>query len=323
MKVLVIASDRLGAPSAATARAVTAGMQLGTVDLLAAGHASKDKGAAGRLLAGVEKVIHVTHADEFPPSTENLASLIARLAPGYRWILAVHDGFGADLIPRVGGLLATSPVTQVSAITDPVTLIRPVHAGQAMVRVVLERFPALLTIRPTAFPPAPMSSSPAPVMELECVQAVPSGRHEGFVSISSQRPDLSQAAIIVVGGQGLESSGSFAAVETLADRLGAAVGATRGAVDAGLASSDLQIGQTGRIVAPDLYIGLGVSGAIQHLAGIKDAKVIVAINHDPDAPLHAVADFSLVADLFDAAAHMGQILSKGIDIINLKHGTVR
>jgi len=304
----VLASDRLGGPSALTARAVAAGTLLGRVDLLAAGSRSGEKAEAGRRIQGVDAVLLVNHSDAFPPSTENLAWLIQGMAGDYRWILAVHDAFGADLIPRVGGLLEISPVTQVNAILAPDVCTRPVYAGQAVARVILKKFPALLTVRPTAFAPAATIHALAPVLEVSLPAAVVSGRHQGYRSSPNQRPDLSEAAVIVAGGQGLESAHSFAAVEALADQLGGAVGATRGAVDAGLASSDLQIGQTGQIVAPDLYIGLGISGAIQHLAGIKDAGIIVAINHDPNAPLHAVADYSLVADLFDAAPRLGEAI---------------
>ncbi|MBF0108842.1 MAG: electron transfer flavoprotein subunit alpha/FixB family protein [Magnetococcales bacterium] len=308
MSVLVVAGDRLGGPSPATSRAVTAGRQLGRVDLLVAGADSDEKCRLGRRIEGVEKVFHVVHSADFPPATENLARVIAHVSSRYRWIVAAHDSFGADLIPRVGGMLATSPVTQVTAIAPPDTLIRPIHAGQALARLLVKRFPALLTIRPIAFPPASDAVACAPVETLAPPPGGPSSRHEAFMTTTGTRPDLSQAAIVVAGGQGLAASGSFATVTALADRLGGAVGATRGAVDAGLASSELQIGQTGRIIAPELYIGLGVSGAIQHLAGIKDAKVIVAINHDPDAPLHAIADLSLVADLHRAAGELDEIL---------------
>lgn len=309
MRVLVIASDRLGNPSELTARAVTAGTQLGRVDLLAAGTRSQEKAEAGRRLHGVETVLQVSHGPHFPPSTENLARIIAGLAGEYRWILAVHDTFGADVVPRVGGLLDTSPVTQVTGILGPDTVTRPVQAGQAVAQVVIKKFPSLLTVRPTAFAPALTTEDLAPVRYLALPEGVRSGEHHGFYPSLSQRPDLNQATIIVVGGQGLESAGSFETVAVLADLLGGAVGATRGAVDAGLAAPDLQIGQTGRVVAPNLYIGLGVSGAIQHLAGIKDSGIIVAINHDPGAPLHAVADFSLVADLFTAASRLGEIIA--------------
>ncbi|HAT48970.1 MAG: electron transfer flavoprotein subunit alpha/FixB family protein [Nitrospirae bacterium] len=308
MRVLVVASDRLGNPSPLTARAVTAGTQLGRVDLLVAGTRSQEKAEAGCCLHGVEAVLQVTHGPHFPPSTENLAQIIAGLAQDYRWIVTVHDTFGADVMGRVGGLLETSPITQVNGILDSGTVTRPVQAGQAVARVVMQKFPSLLTVRPTAFAPAAKTENLAPVRYLALPEGVLSGEHHGFYPSLSQRPDLNQAAIIVAGGQGLESARSFETVAVLADLLGGAVGATRGAVDAGLAPPDLQIGQTGRVVAPDLYIGLGISGAIQHLAGIKDSGMIVAINHDPGAPLHAVADFSLVADLFTAASRLGEIM---------------
>lgn len=259
-------------------------------------------------MRGVERVLHVAHTGQFPPTPENLGHLIASLAGHYRWIMGVHDAFGADLIPRIAGVLQTSPITQVNAILGPDTFTRPVHAGQAIATVVVKKFPALLTIRPTAFTATEKSLHPAPIVESTFHEAVRSGQHRGYRSSPNRRPDLSQASIIVAGGQGLDSAGNFHVVEELADTLDGAVGATRGAVDAGLASSDLQIGQTGRVVAPDLYIGLGISGAIQHLAGIKDAGVIVAINHDPEAPLHAIADFSLVADLFEAAPRLNQAI---------------
>lgn len=306
MKALVLASDHLGMPSERTARAITAALQLGHVDLLAAGSNSQEKALAAQHFVGVETIWRLLH----PATIESIAWRVARLSTKYRWIIAAHDQFGVDVIARVGGLLGMTPLTQVHAILPNDQVTRMIHAGQALARIQLNQFPALLTIRPTAFPPASITTKPTPISNLEGDEmTMPTSYHLGYRSQKNQRPDLADAKIVVAGGQGLESAGSFQVVEELADHLGAAVGATRGAVDAGLALSELQIGQTGRIIAPQLYLGLGLSGAIQHLAGIKDSEMIVAINHDPAAPIHAIADVSLVADLFDAAPRLGQLIA--------------
>ncbi|MBF0420626.1 MAG: electron transfer flavoprotein subunit alpha/FixB family protein [Magnetococcales bacterium] len=316
MKALVLASDQLGLPSERTARAITAALQLGRTDLLAAGHNSREKALAAHYFAGVETIWRLVPKPTFHVSIESIALHIARLAPQYRWIIAAQDRFTLDIMARVGGLLGLAPLTQVHAILPNDQVSRMIHVGQALAKVQLKQFPALLSIRPTAFPPAAITANPTPIVDMEYNETtLPTSDHLGYHSLTHQRPDLADAKIVVAGGLGLEAAGSFQVVEELADHLGAAVGATRGAVDAGLAASELQIGQTGRIIAPKLYVGIGLSGAIQHVAGIKDSEMIAAINHDPAAPIHAIADVSLVADLFDAAPRLGHLIatrSKGI-----------
>jgi electron transfer flavoprotein alpha subunit len=306
MKVLVIAGDRLGKHDPLTAHGVTAGLEFGEVTVLAAGAASGEKAQHAAGILGVETVLCTTNPANQKPGVENLALLIQQLAESFDIILAVTSTFGSDLIPRTAALVKCSPITGISAIIDPTTVVRPIHAGTILETITLPKAPIFLTIRPTAF--AAASTFPAtecaPIKPLNLEHESHLSQHIKTTPSQNLRPDPVSAKVVVAGGGGMQSGGSFELVDKLADRLGAAVGASRTAVDMGLASNDMQIGQTGRSVAPDLYIGLGISGAIQHLAGIKDAGMIVSINNDPNAPLHGAADYALTADLFSAVPEL-------------------
>ncbi len=288
MAVLVLAESDAGRLAPATARLVAAAAMLGPVELLADAPAA----AAARTLAGVTKVL----ATALPATAEALAALLARLAEPYTHIVAAAGATGRDTIPRLAALLDLMPVTDVTAILGPARFVRPIYAGNAFETVSDAQDKHVLTLRASAFAPAAAGHA-APV---ETIAAGPPGTASviGEARSDAVRPELTTAEVVVAGGIPLGER--FGLVEELAARLGAAVGATRAAVDAGFAPNELQIGQTGKIVAPGLYIGLGISGALQHLAGIQGARAIFAVNTDAEAPLMQIADVALVADLFAA-----------------------
>ncbi len=228
-------------------------------------------------------------------TAENAAAYIAKLANGYTHILAPANTFGKNILPRLSGLLDAPMLSDITEIHDAATFSRPIYAGNAFTKVKIKSKQVLLTIRPTAF------EADKTEPEVEKIQITEDLGLSKFVKLeahTSDRPDLTTADIVISGGRGLQSKENFAMLERIADKLNAAVGASRAAVDAGFVPNDYQVGQTGKIVAPKLYIAVGISGAIQHLAGMKDSKTIVAINKDPDAPIFEIADYSLVADLF-------------------------
>ena len=288
MTVLVLADTDRGRLTPATARVVAAAAELGPVDLLVDAAAAEE----ARTLAGVQTVL----AAELPVTAEALAPVLAKLAEPYTHIVAAANALGRDVIPRLAALLDIMPVTDITAILGPTRFERPIYAGNATETVSDGQPKHILSVRAPAFSPAVAGNSAA----LSNISTA-SGGETTVVSEErneSTRPELSTAQIVVSGG--IPLGDRFGLVEELAGKLGAAVGATRALVDAGFAPNDLQIGQTGKIVAPDLYIGIGVSGALQHLAGIQGAKAIFAINKDAEAPLMKVADVALVGDLFEA-----------------------
>jgi electron transfer flavoprotein alpha subunit len=254
-------------------------------------------------LAGVAKVLVAEHDALAHGPAEPLAALLAELAPGYGHVLAASTTLGKSVIPRAAALLDVQPISEVCAIVDGSTFVRPIYAGAALATVRTSDDRPFLTVRPASFDPVGAGGS-API---ETLAITPAPGGATFVSAelsASTRPDLQGARVIVSGGRGLGGAESFGLLDALADRLGAAVGASRAAVDAGYVSNDLQVGQTGKIVAPELYIAIGISGAVQHLAGMKDSKVIVAINRDPEAPIFQVADYGYVGDLFQAVPEL-------------------
>ncbi len=302
MAVLVLAEHDLGKLSPTTARIVAAAAMLGPVDLLVAGQGVSAVAAEAATLASVEKVLVADSAELASLSAEAVAGLLAELAGPYTHIVAAAASTGRDAIPRLAAKLDLMPVTDVIAIHGPTRFDRPIYAGNAIETVFSGEARHLLTIRASAFRPAATGNtapiSPVGADVAAVAKFIAAHRTEGDL------PDLSTAQIVVAGGVSFGSAEKFALVEQLAKVLGAAVGATRAAVDAGYAPNDWQVGQTGKIIAPDLYIAIGISGALQHLAGIQGAKKIVAINKDPEAPLMKIADIALVGDLFEVVPQL-------------------
>ena len=313
MTTLVIAEHDGAALKAATLNTVAAATKLGgEVHVLVAGGGCA---AAAQAAAAAGSVIKVLLADAphlAAQSAENLAALVADIVSGdaaYTHLLAPATPFGKNVLPRAAALLDSSQISDIVSVESPDTFVRPFYAGNAMARVQSRDKVKVLSVRTTAFDPVPASGGSA------AVHAVPAGADLGLSElvgrevVKLERPELSAASIIVSGGRGLGAADKFHAVlEPLADKLGAALGASRAAVDAGYAPNDYQVGQTGKIVAPQLYVAVGISGAIQHLAGMKDSKVIVAINKDAEAPIFQIADYGLVADLFVAVPEMASAL---------------
>jgi len=299
MKTLVLADHDNGALKETTSRTVSAVAGLGgEVDVLVAGADCRAVAEAAAKLAGVSKVLLAEDASLDHLLAEPVTALLLQLAPGYDVLAAPASAAGKNVMPRVAALLDVMQVSDVMKIISPDTFERPIYAGNAIQTVQATDARKVLTIRTSAFAPAPEGGS-API---ETVAAAASPGLSSFVGESlskSERPELPSAKIIISGGRALGSSEKFLELITpVADKLGAAIGASRAAVDAGYAQNDQQVGQTGKVVAPDLYIAVGISGAIQHLAGMKDSKIIVAINKDEEAPIFQVADYGLVGDLF-------------------------
>ncbi|MGR6502982.1 electron transfer flavoprotein subunit alpha/FixB family protein [Shewanella sp. Koi 1] len=303
MAILVLAEHDNAALKLDTAKVVTAARAIGEdVHVLVVGHQCGAVTQAAQALQGVAQVLVADNSAYEAHLAENVAKLLVDLAPNYSHILAAASSAGKDTLPRVAALLDVAQISEVIAVVSGDTFVRPIYAGNALATVQSHDAIKVMTVRASAFDAAAQGNSAA-VTTLDKVFEAKTQ----FVSQSltvSARPELGNAGIIVSGGRGMGSGENFDMLEQLADKLGAAVGASRAAVDAGFVPNDLQVGQTGKIVAPNLYIAVGISGAIQHLAGMKDAKVIVAINKDPEAPIFQVADYGLEADLFDAVPEL-------------------
>jgi electron transfer flavoprotein alpha subunit len=311
MTALVIAEHNNASVRGATLNTVTAAGQCGgEVHVLIAGHNAQGAAQAAAQIAGVAKVLHAEAPGYEHGLAENIAAQVLALAGGYSHLVFPATAAGKNVAPRVAAELDVAQVSDVIRVDAPDTFERPIYAGNAIATVQSADRIKVLTIRTTGFDAAPASGGSAPV---ESVSAVADSGTSSFVGseiAKNDRPELTAAKIIVSGGRAMGSSDKFSAVLTpLADKLGAALGASRAAVDAGYAPNDWQVGQTGKIVAPQLYIAAGISGAIQHLAGMKDSKVIVAINKDPEAPIFSVADYGLEADLFTAIPELVKALS--------------
>ncbi|QIK41692.1 electron transfer flavoprotein subunit alpha/FixB family protein [Pontivivens nitratireducens] len=309
MAVLLLAEVNSGELSMdATAKAVTAAKSLGDVTVLCAGASAAAAGETAATIDGVAKVLVAEDASLGHRLAEATADLIVSLAGDYSHIVAPATTDAKNIMPRVAALLDVMVISDVSGVVDADTFERPIYAGNAIQTVKSSDATKVVTIRTSTFDAAGAGGS-APVETIDTPAA--SGLSEWVEDkiAESDRPDLTSAKIVVSGGRGVGSEENFAIVEKLADKLGAAVGASRAAVDSGYAPNDWQVGQTGKVVAPDLYIAIGISGAIQHLAGMKDSKIIVAINKDEEAPIFQVADYGLVADLFDAVPELEKALS--------------
>jgi len=306
MRALVIADHDHQSIKGSTLNTVTAALACAPeVHVLVAGHNAAAAAAAAAQILGVAKVLHADEAGLAHGLAENVAAQVLALAAGYTHILFPATAGGKNVAPRVAARLDVGQVSDITRVDSPDTFERPIYAGNAMATVQATDAVKVITVRTTGFDPAASQGGSATV---EVVSALADGgksRYVGSEIAKNDRPELTAAKIIVSGGRALGSSEKFAEVITpLADKLGAAMGASRAAVDAGYAPNDWQVGQTGKIVAPQLYVACGISGAIQHLAGMKDSKVIVAINKDPEAPIFSVADYGLEADLFVAVPEL-------------------
>ena len=310
MTALVIAEHDNATIKGATLNTVTAALACGgDVHVLVAGHNAGEAAKAAAQIAGVAKVIHADAEGLNHGLAENVAAQVVELAPAYSHLLFPATAAGKNVAPRVAALLDVAQISDATKVVSPDTFERPIYAGNAIATVQSTDEKKVITVRTTGFDAAAATGGSAAVETTNAVADSGKSTFVGSEIAKSDRPELTAAKIIVSGGRALGSSEKFNEVITpLADKLGAAIGASRAAVDAGYAPNDLQVGQTGKIVAPQLYIAAGISGAIQHLAGMKDSKVIVAINKDPEAPIFSVADYGLEADLFEAVPELVKAL---------------
>jgi len=306
MAALVIAEHNNHALKPATLNTVTAALACGgEVHVLVAGIDAHEAAKAASQIAGVAKVLHAEAEGFAHGLAEHMAAQVLALASGYSHILFAATASGKNIAPRVAAKLDVGQISDITKVESPDTFERPIYAGNAIATVQATDATKVITVRTTGFDPAASSGGSAAVESISAATANANSQFMGSEIAKNDRPELTAAKIIVSGGRALGSSEKFAEVITpLADKLGAAMGASRAAVDAGFAPNDWQVGQTGKIVAPQLYIACGISGAIQHLAGMKDSKVIVAINKDPEAPIFSVADYGLEADLFAAVPEL-------------------
>ncbi|MDY7025313.1 MAG: FAD-binding protein [Pseudomonadota bacterium] len=304
MSILVVADHNNEALNQATQNVVSAASQIGgDIAVLVAGENCSAVAEQAAKIDGVSKVISADNAAYGHQLAENIAALVVKLAADYSVIMTSASSVGKNFLPRVAALLDVEQISDISAVVAADTFQRPIYAGNAVETVKTTDATVVLTVRATSFDPAPLSGSAA----VEGCDIVEDLGVSSFVSeelAKSDRPELASADIVVSGGRGMGSGENFAIIEALADKLGAAIGASRAAVDAGFVPNDMQVGQTGKVVAPNLYIAVGISGAIQHIAGMKESKVIVAINKDEDAPIFQVADYGLVADLFEVVPEL-------------------
>ncbi len=311
MAVLVLAEHDNKEIKPATLNTVTAAARIGgDVAVLVAGAGCRPAAEAAARIAGVAKVLLADDPAYGHGLAENLAPLVAKLAAGFGHVLAPATSAGKNIMPRAAALLDVAQVSDISGIESPDTFVRSIYAGNALATVQSSDAIKILTVRATAFDPAPAEGGSAPIEAVTGPGDAGLSRFVGQELSRSERPELTSARIVVSGGRGMQSGENFKLLETVADKLGAAIGASRAAVDAGFVPNDYQVGQTGKIVAPELYVAVGISGAIQHLAGMKDSKVIVAINKDEEAPIFQVADYGLVADLFQAIPELAAALDK-------------
>jgi len=310
MAVLLIAEHDNASIKDATHKALTAAAQMGgDVHVLVAGNNAGAAAAAAAKLDGVKKVLHVDSASLERPLAEPMAALIVSLAPAYDHIVAASTGNGKNFMPRVAALLDVMQVSDISEVKSADTFVRLIYAGNAVQTVQSMDPKKVITVRTASFPAVGEGGS-AEVVKVDAVADPGLSSYKGENLSKSDRPELTSAKIVVSGGRGMQNGDNFKLLDSVASKLNAAVGASRAAVDAGYVPNDYQVGQTGKVVAPDLYIAVGISGAIQHLAGMKDSKIIVAINKDEEAPIFQVADYGLVADLFTAVPELDAELAK-------------
>ena len=300
MSILVFAEHDNSTLKAETLKTVAAAQAIGgDITLLVAGHNCQSVVDAASKVNGVSKVLAADNVVYEHQLAENISLLVLELAGDYEHIVATALSTGKNFMPRVAALLDVTQISDIIAVESSDTFVRPIYAGNAIATVQSLDSIKVLTIRPTGFD-AVATDGDAEIVILDITTDANISTHVSDELTVSERPDLGAAGVVISGGRGMQNGDNFKLLEGIADKLGAAIGASRAAVDAGFVPNDMQVGQTGKIVAPDLYIAVGISGAIQHLAGMKDSKVIVAINKDPEAPIFQVADYGIVADLFDA-----------------------
>ena len=300
MAILVIAEHDNSSLNAGTLNTISAASQIGgDIDLLVAGYEADSVVNAAKTIAGVRKVIQAQHPALADGLAENIAWLVKGLASDYSHLLTPASNFGKNFMPRVAAMMDVMQISDITEIVSDDTFVRPIYAGNALQTVQSSDAIKLITVRATSFDAANETGGSAELVDTAFDQGYERTQFVSRNVTELDRPELSTAKIVISGGRGVGSKDNFALIEQLAEKLNAAVGASRAAVDAGYAPNDCQVGQTGKVVAPDLYIAIGISGAIQHLAGMKESKVIVAINTDEDAPIFNVADYGIVGDLFE------------------------
>ncbi|MEE2699628.1 MAG: FAD-binding protein [Pseudomonadota bacterium] len=300
MRTLVIAEHNNAEIKPATLNVITAGKKLGEVSVLVAGSDCRGIAETVASLVGVHKVLIADNPALANGAAENLAPMIVKISDEFTHLLAPATTFGKNLMPRIAALLDLAQISEITEIIDSETFVRPIYAGNALATVKSSDKIKVITVRSTAFEETISKEELSIIEEITDVEESGLSKFVSQELTKSERPELTNANIVISGGRGMQSGDNFHLLESIADKLGAAVGASRAAVDAGFVPNDYQVGQTGKVVAPDLYIAVGISGAIQHLAGMKDSKVIVAINKDEDAPIFKVADYGLAEDLFEA-----------------------
>jgi len=315
MSILVVAEHADGALLTSVLNTVTAAGEVARhagsdVHVLVAGGGCGAAAERAARIAGVTKVLVADDAVYDHALAESMAALVAKLGAGYSHVLAAATKSGKNILPRAAALLDVSPITEITAVISADTFERPIYAGNAIATVQSAETVKVLSVRATSFEPADADGGSATMEAAPAAETPTLSSFVGQELTKSERPDLTSARIVISGGRGMQNGENFKLLEGIADHLNAAIGASRAAVDAGFVPNDYQVGQTGKVVAPDLYVAVGISGAIQHLAGMKDSKVIVAINKDEEAPIFQVADYGLVADLFQALPELETELKK-------------
>ena len=311
MSVLVIAEHDNSSLKTFSLNAINAASKIDAdIHVLVAGSKCENVCKEVAAVPLVKKVLQSESANYENYLAENLTPLIVKLAEKYTHIIASANTFGKNFMPRVAALLDTSQVSDIIKVNGPDTFVRPIYAGNAFATIKSNDKKKCITIRPTSFDPAPTSGGSAPIEKVEAVNTPNISKFIKREETKSERPELGTARVVISGGRGMQSGDNFKLINAVADKLNAAVGASRAAVDAGYISNDHQVGQTGKVVVPDLYIAVGISGAIQHLAGMKESKIIVAINKDGEAPIFSIADYGLEADLFEALPQFLEELNK-------------
>ena len=311
MSALLIAEHNNKELKPFTLNAITAATQIDKdLHVLVIGHNAEEVAKSISKVPNVKKVIHVDNAIYENYLAENFTSVVIKNAENYSNIVCSANTFGKNLMPRIAALLDTSQISDIIKVISTDTFLRPIYAGNAFATVKSTDSKKCITIRPTSFEPAPTSGGSAEIIRAEAGESSSQIKFIKREEVKSDRPELGTARVVISGGRGMQSGENFKLITAVADKLNAAIGASRAAVDAGYITNDHQVGQTGKVVVPDLYIAVGISGAIQHLAGMKESKVIVAINKDGEAPIFSVADYGLEADLFEALPQFLEELNK-------------